>query len=557
MRSVVPIVAGLMQMPVLRFVLAVSIAAILWSILYIFPGIIVGALSLELAPAAATKFILIILAIVAFGWIVLVLIHLFFKTLSNIIDNAAERSWQWLASGKKTAWITTKLSSATQPNPHRQLLLLLFAFVCGCVFLWIFASVVLQGYLTQLNQPIFELLRSLHTRVGDDVMLVVTFLGDRYVQLIAGAALLIWLVWRRYIWAGLHWFGALLLAFGGAGIIKHLYYYPRPTGLLHQQLDSSFPSGHVTLTTTLFVFLAMLIARQLPEGRHTWPCVVAGFLIIMVLLSRLYLGAHWFTDVAGALFFGLTCATLMMVSYQRYVQPVPAGKLAAVAGGIFLVVWLVYSVFNFRQQQEDYTLYWPTVKTDTATWWQQPHAEMPLFIVSRLSKPNNILNVQWLGQLDDIKQTLIAHGWQERDIHLNWKGSLHRLSSTANPEHLPVLPWLYQNQPPVLLMTKPDAMQNNLPLYFVLWKSNVTLSDNSQPLWVGSVHYFIPRPSKQAISMPAAETQQLYAKALVTFTSALQDAKVDWKVWTLSTDQQPPVMLPLNWDGKLLLIKPR
>lgn len=557
-RSAVPLVAGLMQMKVLRFSFAAFMAATLWALVYIFPGIIVGALSLELPPATATKFILIVLALVAFGWLIFIVIHLFFKTMVSMIDKAMGRCWQQLFNHRPTHWLTTLLSDPQRPNPHphRQLTLALFALFCAGVSIWLFYSVITHGVALELNQPVFELLRSLRTQVGDDILLAVTLLGDVHVQLTAGALIFVWLMFKRYIWAGIHWLGIVLLSAGTTTLIKHFYYFPRPTGLLHQQLDSSFPSGHTILSVALFGFLAMLIAQNSSSGRRKFPYLITGFLMLAIAFSRIYLGGHWLTDVLGSLFLGFTCVALINLSYlRRASQPIPVGKLSAVTGSIFLVVWLGYGITHLRAQADDYTLYWPTVKMEEATWWKVPHPEIPLFILSRLGKPMDVLNVQWLGSLDDIKQALINEGWKEQVIHLDWKGSLNRLSSKANPEHLPVLPWLYQNQAPVLLMTRPDANRGNFPLYFVLWKSNVTFVNDPRTLWIGSVHYFIPRPEKAAMSLSPQSSQMLYENALWVFKLALKH--VHSQVWTISLNRQPPIMWPLNWDGKLLLVKPR
>jgi hypothetical protein len=191
---------------------------------------------------------------------------------------------------------------------------------------------------------------------------------------------------------------------------------------------------------------------------------------------------------------------------------------------------------------------------DTTTWWRLSHPEVPLFILSRLGKPEAALNVQWLDSLENIRKTLIKAGWQEHPVHLNWKGSLNRLSPKANPEHLPVWPALYQNQSPVLMMTQQKNQRP--PLYFVLWKSNITLSDSDKTLWVGNVHYFIPHVQKNALPLTQAESYQLYQKAMAAFMLALNKTLL-WQIWTLPPAQQPAIMHSLNWDGKLLLIQPK
>jgi len=553
-RSLVPLIAGLMHLSALRFALSAFIAAMLWSVVYILPGIIVGALSLELPPAVATKFILTILGIVAFGWIIFVLIHLFFKTLVSLADRAVDYIWVCLESHSTTRWLTKLLGDSNKANQHRQLTLAVFVLLCAGLFGYLLFSMITQTGLTHFNEPVFELLRSLRTRVGDDIMLAMTLLGNKYVQLSAGVLIFIWLFAKRFHRAAWHWLGVIFLSAGVAQGVKIFYYSPRPVGVLHPQLTSSFPSGHAILATALLGFLAMLLTHHLPAGRRKAPLLIASFFIVAIALSRIYLGAHWLTDVLASFVLGLSCAALVNLSYlRRESKLLPVAAVTKISILVFGTLWLVYGVMEFRKQQEDYTLYWPTVTMETATWWKRPHPEEPLFILSRLGKPEAALNVQWLGSLDDIRQILLAGDWQEHPVRLNWKGSLNRLSPTANPEHLPVWPALYQNQSPVLMMTK--QQQGHSPLYFVLWKSNITLSDSNQTLWVGSVHYFIPRPKKNVLALTPEQSYALYKDAMRVFRSSLHD--VISQVWTIFLSDQPPVMWSLDWDGKLLLVKPK
>ena len=78
------------------------------------------------------------------------------------------------------------------------------------------------------------------------------------------------------------------------------------------QLDSapptsSFPSGHTAASVALWVGLALGLARTRPGHRLrvlVWAVAVA--VPIFVLLSRLYRGMHWPTDVAASVLFTLT-----------------------------------------------------------------------------------------------------------------------------------------------------------------------------------------------------------------------------------------------------------
>ena len=87
---------------------------------------------------------------------------------------------------------------------------------------------------------------------------------------------------------------------------------PEPFFGLDMPGSFSFPSGHALFSTCLFGALAFVVAsliRSWPMRLAIWAC--AAGLIIAIGLSRIYLGVHYSSDVAGgwlAGFFCLACA---------------------------------------------------------------------------------------------------------------------------------------------------------------------------------------------------------------------------------------------------------
>ena len=75
----------------------------------------------------------------------------------------------------------------------------------------------------------------------------------------------------------------------------------------------SFPSGHTMTATVLFGVLAAYFAATTSGwGYRTLIILSAALLILSVAFSRIYLGAHYLSDVLGALAEGLAWLALCL-----------------------------------------------------------------------------------------------------------------------------------------------------------------------------------------------------------------------------------------------------
>lgn len=129
---------------------------------------------------------------------------------------------------------------------------------------------------------------------------------------------------------------AIAIAFAASfnSLIKWLVGRSRPKPLDYEGFTAfSFPSGHATVNLTLYGVVAVLLWREIaPEKRAS-----AAFLLILlgaaIAVSRLYLGAHWFSDVAAS---SLLAIAIVATAYRSYMPrrriELHPGKLLAVLG---------------------------------------------------------------------------------------------------------------------------------------------------------------------------------------------------------------------------------
>jgi membrane-associated phospholipid phosphatase len=108
-------------------------------------------------------------------------------------------------------------------------------------------------------------------------------------------------------------------------LIKTLVHRARPSvDLVHvtSLLQSySFPSGHVMFYTGFFGFVCFLLFTLLkPSWTRTLLLIVFGGHVVLVGMSRIYLGEHWASDVVAAYLLGGLCL-IGCIHFYRWGKP--------------------------------------------------------------------------------------------------------------------------------------------------------------------------------------------------------------------------------------------
>ncbi len=495
-RALVPVVAGMLRLKPLIFTIANVLSAIIWAPVYMLPGILLGAASLELPPDVTSHAVIIVLLTIMF---IILCIWLTIKLLANIhdqIDQGLTWIWESLKKSRYFRLITSILKHHNSLKTHGQIVLAFYFLFTLALF---FALAIFLHFTPPdsilINNVLFHLFRSLQTPTTNIVMISLTILGEAQVILPMAGLVFLWLYFTKRRHTAWHVLGLILLAGASTGLLKHFIHEARPWGILHPISYSGFPSGHSVLSLAFYIGLGVLLAKiwKLNKWSRRFLLLLLGTFVFIISMTRVYLGLHWMTDVIAGWLLGASLLILVSLSYNRH------RETEFMTGRSLLLVSLVsllfcYSVFayrNFDTMRTDYQqIDWPIYNITEEAWWNRTGEDLPLYRVNRFGLEQEILNLQWLGSLENIKELLIKNDWSIPPDH-DWISVLQRLTDVNSAEHLPVVSPLYYGKKPVLVLTKPIGKDKKL-MVLRLWQSDLKVTNSADSLWVGSVDT-IPR----------------------------------------------------------------
>lgn len=480
LRSIIPVVAGMMRMENSKFLLANITSAVLWSFLYILPGVLIGSAASELSPHVATKIFIFILGAIAVLWALAWITRYIYQKLSNYLNSHFKVFWLWLHNHPKLEYWAKLISSSDNPRDHRQIILFLFAVLCFILFIISAKSAVHNGIITQWNKSVFHFLQSIRQPMLDSIFMFFTYLGDKRILISLLFAVFFYFVIKKKKSEAIHWLSNGLLASLLVFILKPFLAIHRPVGLVQIRHGSSFPSGHATFSIAVYGFLFYLIAKNVNPAMRRFVLVPGGTLLASIAFSRIYLGMHWLSDIMGSIFLATGVLLAHILSYQRsHSSKINIYKLSAFAFVITSIVASYFMYHGFERAIRGSQLKTSRQATHYSDWWDQTiNLKIPTYRKNRFGRPVSILNVQWVMPLKKIETHLNKHGWKR----LEAKKLSSRFKYFIGDKNidLSLFHKLYQNHPPSLIMYKDGYIIR-------LWSSTIYFINNKAPLWLGTL----------------------------------------------------------------------
>ena len=200
--------------------------------------------------------------------------------------------------------------------------------MCRPLFLALFSFLLFIGLalpsacqlLLPGDAPVYNAIQARRSPPLDSFSRTMKKAGNYKVLVPVGVGVLLWKVThqRLLLLLGLYALGVLPLETGAKLAVAR----PRPRHYLMTgpPLSSShgFPSGHALASTALYGMLLVLLRRRVRS--RGWRRVITGGILLLILLigcSRVYVGAHWPSDVLGGFALGGAYCSLAVAVYER------------------------------------------------------------------------------------------------------------------------------------------------------------------------------------------------------------------------------------------------
>jgi len=546
-RAVIPTIAGMMDMPPGRFILINILSALAWAPLYLLPGLIFGA-SLELASEIALRLVGLIFGLA----ILLLLVRSLVRWLYAIFMPHTEQLIQRLMSWSHNHPVLGRFGfSLVDPHYPESPALVIFALLIPIVLIALtLLSWIINGNAghSEIDLTLYRALQSLRTPLADDIMATLTLLGSNLFLAIVTLSTAVWLVQKR-CWSALrHWFGAIALVTVLVYGLKILLAVPRPEMIQHSLSSFAFPSAHTAMATVVYGLLAVILNRDLRIPLRRKIYVLVALLITSIAFTRLYLGAHWLSDVLAGLLLGLGVMALFGIAYRRHVTgPAPTQSLLIMLGILFPLGVTVMVVQVLPQERQRYQIHFTAQPIDLDNWWQVDWSQLATYRNKLATRQLYPMNVQWQGEQSRILEQLSAADWHAHD-HTDTRGFLQWLNDDAPMSELPLLSHVHNNSHESIRMAQATDDPGRLNV-LRLWPARFQPDGKTIQLWVGSVSQVETRQLVNMITYPA--TTRNFDTALQSLLSSLNPAtiKVVQRTDMIKTGVS-------GWSGQVLLVSP-
>jgi len=340
-------------------------------------------------------------------------------------------------------------------------------------------------------------------------MLFLTYLAKTQVIVVGFLAVATFLAFLKH-WRYLITF-SVSVVFGEVFVflVKRLVDRPRPplSAALINEGGFSFPSGHAFIACSFYGILAYFIFRHF---KKKWARILTVALMLSLIagigFSRIYLGAHWPSDVLASFTAGAAWITVLITileirrkfgngKFKTTNLPVARKKQIRFLGLAIFAVWAVFVGYFYKNNPIERVEIKEEIKDEKKV--NVSRVEIPENIfkeVPRVSeslggKPMEPVNIVVVGNYDQLKNAFERSGWFLSD-RINTRNIKKMVMATLTNKpypQAPGVPSLWDSKPNDFAFEKPtETVKEREHVHF--WNTPFLL-DGETNVWFGTAHF--------------------------------------------------------------------
>ena len=379
-KSVVPGIVGMFGMNQLFFVFVNVTSGIFWSFAHVVPGVLIGQ-GLAFAGELSGRLLVVLLVLLVILALAGFVIRLAAAGVSPFLNHLLSRVSDWARAQPRPLLAALRqgrlagqsaLGDDRAVRGHRSSPASSRWPICR-------PRRLEQRRLQHRRVHLHADARDRAMRPADELMTVITMMGDTMVMSALALAIIGWLVWHkayRAAWAaGIAIVAAKLFELA----MKLGIQRARPTELSYSGASIfSFPSGHATMAAVIFGILAVLVSHSMGRWGRAVVYAICAILVVAIAYSRIYLGAHWLSDVLA----GLTFGVVMMAAFGVAIEAIPPRRikplgLFATALVVFLGVGALHVATGFTRASDMYAMPEPQTWCPSRNGWRRTGRSFP------------------------------------------------------------------------------------------------------------------------------------------------------------------------------------
>ncbi|MEM5342066.1 bifunctional DedA family/phosphatase PAP2 family protein [Paraburkholderia azotifigens] len=498
LRAIVPVVAGMLEMPPMRFYAMNVLSALLWAPAHILPGVVFGA-SIQLAGAVSFRLVAALAIVVAVVW-------LCFWVMRLVVSHA--RAWASASRSSIVHWARDHEAPYGKliyriVDPERAAIGLLigisvFVLLCAGIFFGVMQDVVAGDPLVQVDVSFYRFLQSAQAPWIGEALARASTLGSvpTLAALVIASTVMMGFEkrWRTIVYWLIAVIFSQLLIFAMQAIVHHA----PPAAALSDIY--AFPSNHVAASVTVYGFLAFVVARRVSALTGIAVTALASLIVISVAFAGLYSGRFAFSDaVGGAAFAAVWVAVVALTAVWRHPETPPSREYMPVV--LLIVLCASFAVQNGFGRQPDAAVHVrqrPPVVVSQTQWMDSLWKQFPCYRSDMKGDRREPITVQWTADRQQIAAQLLSRGWLE-GTRFNARSLFSLVSPDAPAMDLPVLPKLNDGEPSALVFSRQRTRRDERDV-LRFWRTNYAVAQRNgmtpTPIWLGSlVHESLLRPS--------------------------------------------------------------